>query len=617
MKTEQPMVDDQSTVSLIDDAHILQNIEFPSIATCSTEELFFRRNEKAYYDYESKVVVFEKNGRLIFDTYFNSFSCLKWSRHTVVSQVSLLLHLQGSFKISLYQLQGSHDNRSLIFQKTISSKIPQQYLIGEGYQIPDNNSLLYLDIESLSPNGKLFSGSFLTSIAPKQQPKFAAVICTYKREAYVKRNLEILRDYISANSASDFHVYIIDNGQSLEEIVDENIHLIPNKNFGGSGGFARGMLEVTTNSRYDYSHVILLDDDILISPIALHRLARFVSFMPGNENCISGSMFRLDQPYIQNESGAQWTSGSGFSPLKQSLDMRHVGNVLFNESEEYQDYGGWWFFCVPVCLIKEYGMPYPFFVRLDDVEFSKRIGRPIISLNGVGVWHEPFENKFNPAVYYYDIRNGLILNSVYYADYGVISAIKWFLRPALKELFCYRYETAEKIIRAAHDFLKGPRYITTIDPPENHRSVSATSEKPNRKDGQYFSHSKFESSVKQAESTLHLWFRRLTLNGHLLPGLNVKLDKPIVVTSKKFKVVPFWGGRTLNVFRAQRILYYNPQTGDGFIVAANRQRFFQLTGSIIGTCLLFFKSYSSVKKEYRLSFSDFTTVEFWKKYLGL
>jgi galactofuranosylgalactofuranosylrhamnosyl-N-acetylglucosaminyl-diphospho-decaprenol beta-1,5/1,6-galactofuranosyltransferase len=617
MQTEQPTASDQTTVSLIDDAQVLQNLEFPSIATCSVEELFFRRNEKAYYDYESQSIIFEKNGRLIFDTYFNSFSCLKWSRHTVVTHISLCLKLQGSFQISLYQIQGSPDNRSLVYQTTVSSKIPQQYLLGEDHQIPDNNSLFYLDIQSLSPNGKLFSGCFFTNARPIQQPEFAAVICTYKRETYVKKNLEILRQYMSTNSASNLHVYVIDNGQSLDEINDENIHLIPNKNFGGSGGFARGMLEVTTRSSYDYSHVILLDDDILISPIALHRLSRFVSFMPGNENCISGSMFRLDQPYIQNESGAQWKSGSGFSPLKQSLDMRHVANVLFNESEEYQDYGGWWFFCVPVCLIKEYGMPYPFFVRLDDVEFSKRIGRPIISLNGVGVWHEPFENKFNPAVYYYDIRNGLILNSVYYPSYGVISAIKWFLRPALKELFCYRYGTAEKIVRAAHDFLKGPNYITTIDPPDNHRSVSATLEKPNRKDGQYFSHSKFESSAKQTESTLHLWFRRLTLNGHLLPGSKFNSDKPIIVTSKSFKVVPFWGGRTLNAFGAQRILYYNPQTGDGFIVGADRRRFFQLSGEILGLCISFLRRYSSVKKDYKSSFRSFTTVEFWKQYLGL
>jgi galactofuranosylgalactofuranosylrhamnosyl-N-acetylglucosaminyl-diphospho-decaprenol beta-1,5/1,6-galactofuranosyltransferase len=615
MKTDQTVLSCQEQILNIDDARILQNIEFPSLAICSVEDLFFRRNEKAYYDHESKIVIFEKSGRVTFDTYFNTFSCLKWSRHTTVEKISLNIQIQGSFKISLYQIQGSPDNRILIFQKIITSKQRNQYIIGENYRIPDNNSLIYLDIESLSPNSKLFSGFYFCNEQPMQRPKIAAIICTYKREKYVERNLEIIRDYISSNTASNFNVYIIDNGQSLDDILDEDIHLIPNKNFGGSGGFARGMIEAINDS--SYSHVILLDDDILLSPISLERLSRFISFMPSNENCIAGSMFRLDRQYIQNESGAQWNSESGFSPLKQSLDMRNVGNVLFNEFEEYQDYGGWWFFCVPVNLIRDYGMPYPFFVRLDDVEFSKRISRPIISLNGIGVWHEPFENKFNPAVYYYDIRNGLILNSVYYPDYGAISAIKWFLRPAVKELCCYRYETAEKIIQAANDFLRGPQYLTRIDPPENHRLVSATSEKPNKSDGQYFSHSKFEESIRQTESTLHLWFRRLTCNGHLLPGPKIRMDKPIVVGSKSFKVVPFWGGRTLSAFRAQRILYYNPQTGDGFIVAINRYRFILLTGQLLKLCILFFVKYLSVKKEYRSSFSQFTTVEFWKKYLGL
>jgi galactofuranosylgalactofuranosylrhamnosyl-N-acetylglucosaminyl-diphospho-decaprenol beta-1,5/1,6-galactofuranosyltransferase len=617
MQTEQPTVSDQSTVSSIDDAQVLQNIEFPSIAICSVEELFFRKNDKAYYDHESRIVIFEKGGRLTFDTYFNTFSCLKWRRNTTVRQISLNIKIQGTFKVSLYQIQGSPDNRVLIYQKVITSKIIDDYVIGEDYKIPENNSLLYLDIESLSPNARLLSGFFFSNQQAVQRPKIAAIICTYKREEYVKRNLQIIREYISSNTRSDFNVYIVDNGQSLDDIIDDNIQLIPNKNFGGSGGFARGMIEVISDVNHDYSHVILLDDDILISPISLNRLSHFISFMSGNENCIAGSMFRLDKPYIQNESGAQWMQESGFSPLKQSLDMREVKNIIFNEFEEYQDYGGWWFFCIPINLIKEYGLPYPFFVRLDDVEFSKRIARPIISLNGISVWHEPFENKFNPAVYYYDIRNGLILNSVYYSDYGVLSAMKWFIKPAVKELYSYRYETAEKIIQAARDFLKGPQYITTLDPPENHRCVSATSEKPSKNGGQYFLYSKLEKSINQTETTLHFLFRHLTCNGHLLPASKVRVNKAIVVGDKRFKVVPFWGGRTLNAFGAHQVLYYNSQTGDGFIVHIDRVRFFQLSGELIGLCVLFLLKYSSTRKSYRSSFSRFTTVEFWKGYLGL
>jgi galactofuranosylgalactofuranosylrhamnosyl-N-acetylglucosaminyl-diphospho-decaprenol beta-1,5/1,6-galactofuranosyltransferase len=617
MKTDQPTADDNSTVSSIDDAQILQNIEFPSIAICSIEELFFRKNDKVYYDHDSKIVVFEKGGRLTFDTYFNTFSCLKWRRNTTVRQISLNIKVQGTFKVSLYQIQGSSDNRVLICQKIITSKMTTDYVVGEDYKIPENNSLLYLDIESLSPNAKFLSGCFFSNQQPVQRPKIAAIICTYKREEYVERNLKIIREYISNNIRSDFNVYIIDNGQSLDDIIDDNIQLIPNKNFGGSGGFARGMIEVIDDVNHDYSHVVLLDDDILISPISLNRLSNFIAFMSENENCIAGSMFRLDKPYIQNESGAQWTQESGFSPLKQSLDMREVKNIIFNEFEEYQDYGGWWFFCIPINLIKEYGLPYPFFVRLDDVEFSKRIARPIISLNGISVWHEPFENKFNPAVYYYDIRNGLILNSVYYSDYGALSAIKWFLKPAVKELYSYRYGTAEKIIQAARDFLKGPRYITTIDPPKNHRLVSATSEKPNKNGGKYFSYNKFEKSIKQTEITLHYWFRHLTCNGHLLPTPKVRGNKKIVVGDKRFRVVPFWGGRTLNVFGAHQVLYYNLQTGDGFIVHLDRFRFFQLSGELIGLCISFLLRYSSTRKLYRSSFSQFTTVEFWKSYLGL
>ena len=47
-------------------------------------------------------------------------------------------------------------------------------------------------------------------------------------------------------------------------------------------------------------------------------------------------------------------------------------------------------FRISTKLIKENGLPLPIFVRGDDIEFSMRNNKEIVSLNGINVWHDPF-----------------------------------------------------------------------------------------------------------------------------------------------------------------------------------------------------------------------------------
>ena len=51
------------------------------------------------------------------------------------------------------------------------------------------------------------------------------------------------------NWRDKLEVFIIDNGQTLGEFEHPSIHTLPNKNAGGSGGFARGIIEVLKQQR--------------------------------------------------------------------------------------------------------------------------------------------------------------------------------------------------------------------------------------------------------------------------------------------------------------------------------------------------------------------------------
>jgi GT2 family glycosyltransferase len=97
-------------------------------------------------------------------------------------------------------------------------------------------------------------------------------------------------------------------------------------------------------------------------------------------------MLKLDSKYIQHENGAVWDDG--IVRLKPDLDLRKVKNVLFNEIEEHINYNGWWLFCFPTKIIDDFNLPYPFFIRADDIELPIRLKLKIITLNGICVWHE-------------------------------------------------------------------------------------------------------------------------------------------------------------------------------------------------------------------------------------
>lgn len=114
--------------------------------------------------------------------------------------------------------------------------------------------------------------------------KNRAVICTYKREDYVQRNLRHLRETVlaqpQAEIARHLEVFVVDNGQTLrrDEVESLGIRLFPNKNLGGSGGFARGIIEALRR-REEFSHVLLMDDDILLESNVLVKTIRFLQIV--------------------------------------------------------------------------------------------------------------------------------------------------------------------------------------------------------------------------------------------------------------------------------------------------------------------------------------------------
>lgn len=197
-----------------------------------------------------------------------------------------------------------------------------------------------------------------------------------------------------------------------ERLSSDKIHINPNRNLGGAGGFTRDLIEIMThNEELCVTHALLMDDDIVIEPEALVKTYQILTLLKDEyeDAFIGGAMLRLDKQAIQVESGASW-NGGWLKSLKHDLDLRGCDYCLYNEIEEYTSQ------CVVVLLFPDEDChtgksAVPLFIRGDDLEYGLRNMKTLILMNGICVWHEPFENKYSSFLEYYIMRNQLIDNS--------------------------------------------------------------------------------------------------------------------------------------------------------------------------------------------------------------
>lgn len=595
----------------------LQNIILPNLDICTTEELFLRLNSQCLLNYENSTVELKDGGVICFDTYFNSFSIQKWQEYTKVKSIGVTLHLQGKFLIKLLNIDNFSDTPKLISQKLVDHPHLNEVSIFQNVDFSGHEGLFYLEVRALRRNC-LFKGGYfysdLWNLSENSNKKLAIVICTYRRENYVIKNIRLLEKYLLCedNEKPKFEIFIIDNGRTLERFDNSQIHVIPNKNAGGSGGYTRGIIEVL-ECQDIFSHIIFMDDDVIIHPEVLTRIYKFQQLAKEGELCIGGSMLRLDTPYMQHENGAIWDQQ--VIRLKPDLDLRDINNVLLNEVEEYISYNGWWLFCFPCQLINDYKLPYPFFIKMDDMELPIRLQGKIITLNGVCVWHEALEKKYSPMMNYYLRRNELIFSAIADDKFNAISVVKRLVKLTLREAFCYRYKSAEVTLKAVSDFLQGPNFLKNLDPEKKNLEISGMGEKAVKNHELPFIYDKYQESIAASEKSIHRWLRFITLNGHLLPSFCFHKTSRLV--DQGYRVIPIQGYRPINVFLARQGLYYNLHHREGFVVTFSRGKFCKILMQTITLACKVCLEFNYVKSLYKKTLPELTSKSFWQRYLEI
>lgn len=578
---------------------ILQTIPFEPVCE-NTESLYFRHEGNARLE---KGKLLADDAVISFDSYFGFFPASKWEAYSLSGTVHINIEFDGFFRFELRELKSgeiklSHDIASA--ERSVVS-----------YDIPENCENVY---PILSGKGCVYGINYESHKPAPNKIRLAIDICTFKREEYLERNLNKIEKNIfsreSSAASGNTKVFVIDNGNTLNTFSGEHISVFHNRNYGGVGGFTRGMLEAENEG--GYTHILIMDDDAAISCEAIERSFALLSYLRPEykDYSIGGAWFRLDYPNIQYEGGSEWNIGQIVS-LKHNLDMSERENLLLNEEEQHTEYNGWWFTCIPCPVIADSGLPLPVFIHRDDVEYGIRTGEKFLFLPGISIWHEVFEAKMSGANEYYDIRNLAITNSVHYPEYGKNQFKKQLFKWVSGNIARFRYNYVQLNLKGAEDFCKGIEFLKETDPVELHKSLSSMNYKAVPSEslaGQYgLEASDLGRRELPLEKGQHSFFTKLlhmiTLNGYLLP-------------SKKQAVVADPCGDVHELFRAKTAVFLD-SGAKAVVTTKSFSSMIKCYKAFFMCCKLIDSSYDAAVQSYHANYEDITGRAFWENYLGL
>lgn len=613
---------------------LIQPLLFPSGIISNEPKLFFQGISSQNISDDS--VVIPSGSKLSLETYFNSFSIGKWCKYTNISNLILRLTVSGQLEIKAYHAIGTVENGLLekgkgkltedeyihkvntlaykAVREEISYSIIQEddtYTIKFNQIYPDG--IIYVTIKAIT-EATLINGGYETEIDVSllSPVKLAVGICTFKREAALTKNVNSILKGIINNPASPLkdklEIYIADNGQTLEKSAFESrfIHIFPNSNVGGAGGFTRTMIEAMLyDEAKSFTHIILMDDDILLYTFVLERTYLLLCMLKSEyrKAILGASMFLDNLPTVQQEVGAEYKNSVTWigRANHKYFDMGNPDAVSANEVVNKTNYTGWWYTCIPRTVATEANLPMPYFIHYDDTEYGIRNAfNGQIFINGICVWHPAPANKGPIWIAYYNVRNRLITMFSY--SLGRKNLFKYILASSKLFLFQitrYEYGRARLMLQALQDFLQGPDVFVSQDTVALHQNLL--------KDRLTFVFP--EEAGVDRKVIVRRHHKNFFIAGtvQLFCNLLPAKDSVAAVDGRYFSIP----------YRAGKLFIYDNKSDKGYILKRDQKAFFRLLFGYIGATWKLFWRYKGLLHDWQEAKPTLTSLPFWEKYLGL
>lgn len=592
---------------------ILQKVQFKNDIQ-GTKELYYHINGEYTCDNE---MVLMPGSKVETNTYFNSFSIGKWSKYTSINTVYLQICAKGNFKLKIFHSRLDENTIVSTLFKEINYEFNEPSIVELQLSKLQGQGNYYFTVEAIEKT-IIYDACYKTDVN-QENVKVAIVICTFRREEMVKKCIERLIHEVFLNENSRVRdylkVFIIDNGKTLSSDMGHPfISTIPNKNYGGAGGFTRGIIEAI-DGRENFTHVLLMDDDALVSSEVIERTYCLISLLKHEykDYVIGGGLLRQDIPYIQYEAGARWNYGK-VHVNNHNLDMREYKNVLMNELENNEvDYNGWWYCCIPTSTIHRIKLPLPIFIHRDDIEYGIRAKHQFIYMNGIGVWHEAFENKMQGVLDYYELRNLAITNAIHCKEYSVSEFKFYFIKNCLKNIFKNQYQYVYYNIKAVEDFCKGLDYLKKVDAEKLHSELLESNYKalPLNELANKYTCLKgyvYEVNLKKYEISSLKRRRKNILSTLVFNGMLLPLRRKAVILQSNMPMYCNFSAKT------------TIHTDSGNKAFVTRHSYRGIMKSLLGVrkaCKLIDREFENRSKEFHERYEELINIDFWKKYLDI
>lgn len=576
-------------------------------------------------------------GTYDFSTYFNGLSVAKLRRYTTATRFFLHLELKGA-ACTVTQTRGgsfsTHPERVEAVRTVINASSDWQSVDLE-LEVTDLDVLIGFVIET---EGRVAIRNGYYSLELSSEPRdieLALATTTFKKEAFIQRNIELVRSSIVESDdviADHFHMYVIDNGRTLdaEALSSERITVTPNQNVGGAGGFTRGMITAMEQTPVA-THILLMDDDVAVSPESIKRTYNLLRILKDEyaEAFISGAMLNYEIGEDQWEDMGHMTPEGTFAPIKPPLRMTQYIDLIYNEEfkptsdMDGQMYAAWWYCCIPISAIKRNGLPLPVFVRCDDAEYGIRCNPTFITMNSLCIWHMSFHERYNAAVERYQTTRNTMIAQATCGMAPKSDFMKELHNNIRLELKKFGYENAELCLDAFEDFLKGPKFIA--QPVAEQRFMDA-----NRNKEQLVG---FDELQRMADADPELaGFDLRNVDRQLIDGdkqrtLAQRLDdyltnngqRLIKSQGKGYAVIPLVGwAYPAGIIRGKNKLividWYNSK---GAIRTKDVKRYERIIARYKKDLRYYKNHIERLRKEYAAARSTLTSVEYWKNYLGM
>lgn len=368
---------------------------------------------------------------------------------------SLSITIDGSFRVCADR---GPDGAEVLFEGTGDTHLPC---------VPIGSAeLVWIDAEDLRCVHEVVWSSDLAV----EIPGVIAVVPTFRRDSDATHQAATF-----LRSELVHRVVVIDQGRTVaehppfRELQDEHperLVLIEQGNFGGSGGYARGMIESLS---YSDCAVLLSDDDAALPEESLRRMlvAQAFASRAGRPMIMATPMFSAEDSstlisaaeYV-NPRVFQWGAADGVrEPVKVDGPRLRLSSEL--KLRHVPSYAGWWGALLPPGTVAEIGLPAPYFLKWDDAEYGLRAtgaGYRVMALPGTGVWHPTWgaHKTLTTWVAVLLHRNRLATAAAHGAGRGVI---RDSFAHQVKHVLSLQYDVADLWAAGIDQFLFGTEWL--------------------------------------------------------------------------------------------------------------------------------------------------------------